>query len=118
MPRFVTLLPKEKPVRDERYKKFISRKPCSVCGSRSQSDPHHQQEAGNGTMGGKVSDLRCVPLCHWHHEEYNRIGRESFMRKYPWWKPEILIERFNREWDSQQEASQLLERNSTHGKRF
>lgn len=100
----VRSFPKEKPVEDERYRAFINGKPCSVSRKPGPSVAHHQPEKGKSTMGGKCSDRRCVPLAQKFHDEYHRIGRESFQRKYPWWKPEKLIERYNREYDSQQEA--------------
>ena len=90
---------KEPVFRSVAYKKFIAGKLCSICGSRSQSAPHHAQEKGDGKMGGKTSDRNCVPLCPFHHRQYHDIGRDSFHRKHPFWRPERLIESFNREWE-------------------
>lgn len=97
--RMVRPQPKEKPVKDEAFKAFVRAKKCSVCGKR-EVVAHHHPEKGKSVMGGKVSDRRCIPFCLDHHEEYHRIGRETFARKYPWWRPEELIEALNREYDN------------------
>jgi hypothetical protein len=97
--RMVRPQPKEKPVKDEKFKVFVRTKKCSVCGKRG-AVAHHQSEKGKSVMGGKVSDRRCLPFCPDHHEEYHRIGRETFARKHPRWNPEGLIGALNREYDS------------------
>lgn len=89
----MTVCFKEKPLRDRKYIKYVSGKPCSVCGASTASDPHHYQPSGNGKMGGKIGDDFALPLCNRHHSEYHRIGRESFKRKYPGWDPEGIISR-------------------------
>jgi hypothetical protein len=100
-------LQKEKPVISKPYRMWISLKPCLACPPKRpheyfpQSDPHHWQKKGHGTMGGKCSDLRCTPLCHPHHVEYDLIGRDSFMAKYGLTEDGIenIIKAFNDEWE-------------------
>lgn len=98
----VNPLPKEKPERNEAYLAFIRGKPCSVTGKHGQSVAHHHPKHGHSTMGGKCSDFRALPITQHLHDEYHRIGRTSFQRKYPHWRPEELIARFNREWELKQ----------------
>lgn len=61
---------KIKPVRSKRYLSFIRSKPCIVCGSLLHAQAMHHS-FGQGTMGGKPSDLWCLPGCHsCHHLEH------------------------------------------------
>lgn len=79
------------PAEDPHYLDFIRSQPCLIC-QRPWVDPHHQTEAGQGTMGGKCSDYRAVPLCggiDGHHTgngtkaqpgSYHVIGRALYRR--------------------------------------
>lgn len=60
------LLPKPKRIKSEKYKAWVRKLPCVICGN-IQTDPHHQQKKGEGKMGGKADDTRCIPLCLAHH---------------------------------------------------
>jgi len=57
------------------YRKWVAMEhPCMICGSEGEDrHPHHWQGLGEGIMGGKVPDHRCVPLCAKHH-----TGNEGF----------------------------------------
>ena len=54
---------KEKPVRDQARLAFVRSMPCFTCGAVKGVHAHHEQEEGHGTMGGKSSDRRSIPLC-------------------------------------------------------
>lgn len=81
---------KVKPARDKKYLAFIRSLPCLVCQRPGPSDPHHEQEKGHGTMAGKCSDYRTVPLCHTHHRERHDKGCTVDM--------DGAIERLNATW--------------------
>lgn len=51
-----------------------------LCHGRIEA--HHAELPGEGAMGIKPGDDRCVPLCGKHHEEGHRIGWKSFEEKY------------------------------------
>lgn len=87
-----------KPYRNSQYRIFVASHRCSVCGGNYGVVPHHHQEEGQGIMGGKVGDDRCVPLCFYCHNKYHSVGRSSFKRMYPWWNPERIINAMQREW--------------------
>lgn len=55
----------------------IRQLPCSVCGKRGPSDPHHVRSRG---AGGKADVL--VPLCRRDHDLLHQIGRVSFEKRY------------------------------------
>ncbi len=61
------------------YKKFISSKPCCVCG-RKPVDFDHLKARGFGS--GKLNDLTGIPLCRQHHSERGQIGNEKFEAKH------------------------------------
>jgi hypothetical protein len=66
-------------LRDKDHRKFVSRRPCLVCG-RAPSDPHHLRFAQPRALGRKVSDEFTVPVCRLHHREIHRHGNEA-----AWW---------------------------------
>lgn len=59
--RLVVPIPKERPVRDEAYRRRVAALPCAHCGRIGQSQAAHGDE-GKG-MGIKSSDETCFPLC-------------------------------------------------------
>jgi hypothetical protein len=70
-----------KPVRerDRHHLKFVTTRPCLICG-RSPSDAHHVKFAEQRALGRKVSDRFTVPVCRLHHRELHRRGNER-----AWW---------------------------------
>lgn len=87
---------KVKPWRSPKYMKWISSLECCITDAPGPNDPHHSNEPGHGTMGGKCSDARCLPLAHWLHQEVER-GEAEFWEF--WGKdPEALIAFYNAEW--------------------
>jgi hypothetical protein len=66
-------------IRDKQHLKFVSNKPCLVCG-RAPADAHHLRYTQPSAMGRKVSDEFTVPLCRTHHSELHRHGQEK-----DWW---------------------------------
>jgi len=73
--------PKIQPVRSRHYLAWIRTKPCAYCGRRYGIQAAHQG-LGEGIMGGKVSDLRCVPLCHDCHRAEHAQGHDTFWQGY------------------------------------
>ena len=56
------------------YRRFVASYPCCHC-LKMGSDPHHHQEPGEGVIGGKVGDDKCVPLCFACHRDIHQYGR-------------------------------------------
>lgn len=67
------------PVRDPKYLAWIRTLPSIVSG-RTPCDACHT--GTDGGMSMKASDYSCVPMTRAEHEEYHRIGREAFARRY------------------------------------
>lgn len=62
------MIPKNKPFRSEKYKKWIRTQPCCNCGSIGV-DPHHLTGMGNmGGMGTTAPDTMIMPLCRTCHD--------------------------------------------------
>jgi hypothetical protein len=76
----VLAFPETRRLRDKVHIKWVSRRPCLICG-RQPSDPHHLRFAQPRTLGRKVSDEFLVPLCRTHHREVHRASDEV-----DWWK--------------------------------
>ncbi|MCP3941068.1 MAG: DUF968 domain-containing protein [Desulfobacteraceae bacterium] len=103
--------PKNKPERSKAYRQWIRSKPCLICGYTMNDsfpdeygvDPHHESEKGHGTMGGKTTDKRCVPLCSIHHT-YSTNSRHNTSREEFWQDIDIeaIILEYNREWEELQ----------------
>jgi hypothetical protein len=72
-------IPKERRVCNKLHLRFVSSKPCLVCG-RQPSRAHHVRYAQERGLGMKVSDEYTVPLCSVHHDELQRVGNEKI-----WW---------------------------------
>lgn len=96
--------PKSVTIKDPAYIEWIRSLPCVVTGSRSVSDPHHVSEQGHGSMAGKTSDRRAIPLCHRLHVELHQTGRETFAKKYNL-DYEFEIERLNKCWKENNSSS-------------
>ncbi len=62
--------------RSQKYREWISRQSCLVCGF-GPSDPHHEN-LGEGFMAGKSPDTHCVPLCRSCHDLRHSIGPASY----------------------------------------
>jgi hypothetical protein len=76
----VLLYPEPRRLRDRQHVKYVSKRPCLICG-REPSDPHHLRFAQQPALGRKVSDEFVVPLCRSHHREVHRSSDEI-----GWWK--------------------------------
>lgn len=76
--------PRRGPLRDVKYRRYLYARKClmAVLGFsecyKGDSDPAHTQNNG---MRSKGPDSSCVPLCRWHHIEYDR-DRHRFEIKY------------------------------------
>ena len=76
----VLLLSEPRRLRDKAHVRYVSKRPCLICG-RQPSDPHHVRFAQHPALGRKVSDEFTVPLCRTHHRELHRSSDEA-----GWWK--------------------------------
>jgi hypothetical protein len=76
----VLSFPETRRLRDKVHIKWVSKRPCLICG-RQPSDPHHLRFAQPRALGRKVSDEFIVPLCRAHHREVHRSSDEV-----AWWK--------------------------------
>ena len=72
-------LPEPRRFRDKTHCKFVSTRPCLICG-RQPADAHHLRFAQHPALGRKVSDEFIVPLCRGHHREVHGSGDEA-----SWW---------------------------------
>ena len=102
------MFPKPKTERDKAYRHWVASLECVVCRSNLPCAAHHVPEKGKGSKGAKVSDYRCLPLCHpsvgreGHHMEYHRVGRETFARTHDL-DLEVLIMAYNRVYERREE---------------
>jgi hypothetical protein len=76
----VLSLPEPRRLRDKAHIRYVSKRPCLICG-RQPSDPHHIRFAQQRALGRKVSDEFIVPLCRTHHREVHRSSDEV-----AWWR--------------------------------
>jgi hypothetical protein len=60
-------LPKDVPVVDEAYRRFVRSLPCLVPGCCNPSIFHHQHKKGHGAKGALCTDYRGMNICEWHH---------------------------------------------------
>ena len=73
------------PIRSQGHLAWVRGHECSAtgfnnCGGRMEA--HHVRRGADGGTGRKPGDDRCVPLCATHHEEFHRLGHDTFERKY------------------------------------
>jgi len=77
------ILPNPKPetYRSEKYKQFIRKQPCIVCGHLI-THHHHESDLKNfgGGMGKKCHDYISLPLCDMCHRFRENNGFESFWK--------------------------------------
>lgn len=64
-----------------KYIDWVRLLPCVIC-LKPESDPHHINKKGHGSMAKKASDSRTIPLCRYHHTKYHQIGRDTFASEY------------------------------------
>lgn len=74
-------LVKKGPARSIAHRKAVACEPCCVCGSPDKtgepiSQAHHSRVLSPKTLGVRVSDYSCVPLCVIHHDALHAIGDE------------------------------------------
>ncbi len=72
---------------DEAFKAFVIKFGCEIGhGCFGPLDPHHLRHGVpywmKGGMGQQPHDHACVCLCRKHHEEFHRIGRETFAKRH------------------------------------
>jgi len=90
----VLSLPEPRRVRGKAHIKYVTKRPCLICG-RQPSDPHHLRFAQQRALARKVSDEFTVPLCRSHHREVHRVSDEA-----AWWKQSGIdaLEAANKLW--------------------
>lgn len=76
------------PARSSDWLARVRSLPCLACAHGRQQSPtraHHPKGLFPRTMGKRVSDLLCLPLCDWHHTQgpdaLHRTGDEL-----AWWR--------------------------------
>lgn len=76
------------PERNAAWLARVRQMPCLCCPHGRQTSPtraHHTRGLFPRTMGVRVSDLLCLPLCDWHHttgpDALHKSGDEL-----GWWK--------------------------------
>lgn len=67
------MFPKIKPVRSEKYRKWVKSLPSVVSG-KPADDPHHLIGYGYGGMGTKAPDIFTFPLTRLEHTELHNVG--------------------------------------------
>lgn len=70
------LIPKQKPIRCEKHRRFIASLPCLMTGRYDCQAAHIRH--GYLSMGSKPSDARCVPLNWEEHLRQHTIGEAKF----------------------------------------
>jgi hypothetical protein len=79
----VVSAPKDAPIRDEAYRRYVAALPCLLCGVVGYSQAAHA-DRGKG-LGMKACDTTCYPLCgtrtgepgcHWLVGTSGRVPRE------------------------------------------
>ena len=88
------LIPKIKPIRDEKYRRYLHEQPCRACGGGPCQAAHLGHARG---MGYKEGDDWCVSLCERCHllMDTHPKGKEYF------WMTKVAIpeaKRAYREW--------------------
>lgn len=65
------------PWRSEAHKALVRREPCLVCGDFAHH-AHHIRECLPRTMGVRVGDEWCVPLCERDHRALHETNNVTF----------------------------------------
>lgn len=74
-------IPKPKRIKSEAILKSVRLWGCLVDNRDciGVTEPHHVKTRG---AGGDDTIENLMPLCHYHHDEVGRLGRQSFIKKY------------------------------------
>lgn len=83
------LIPKNKPIRSEKHRRFIASLPCVVSGAHDTQAAHIRLGNGGG-MGMKPCDSCTIPLSVAQHALQGIIGEHAF------WSPHGGYERATR----------------------
>ncbi len=86
--------PPVKAKRDPKYLAWVRKMPSLISG-RTPCDACHT--GSDGGMSQKASDFSCVPMTREEHQEYHRIGKAAFERKYGV-NFAVEVARLNAEW--------------------
>jgi hypothetical protein len=87
----------EKPVRNERYKRFVKSFACAACEATRDVDPCHTGPHGLSVKG---CDLKVIPLCRPCHEAMG-ANPKAFAKRYGLNVPK-LIKSLNALWAERQ----------------
>ena len=66
------MFPKDPPVRDPEYRRWLSTLSCAFCGSPPPSEVSHHGNTGG--MGLKASDAEALPACRACHRRWHDTG--------------------------------------------
>ncbi len=90
------LIPKNKPLRNEKYLAYLKTQPCESCGLPDHSDPAHVNAGHEGGWGMKGPDSLAVSLCrrcHMDQEDnpgagwwFENVFKQMRRDKYQEWK--------------------------------
>jgi hypothetical protein len=72
---------KQKPLRDDKYLRWVKSLPSVVSG-RQADDPHHLIGHGQSGMGTKVTDYWTFPLTRDEHTELHNMGYKEWEKIY------------------------------------
>lgn len=70
---------KEKRIFDLKLIEKTRKMPCTACGKRGPSDPHHIKSKKSG---GDDIPQNLMPLCREHHTMVHKIGLFTFSQKF------------------------------------
>jgi hypothetical protein len=101
--------PKEVPVVDEAYRRFVRGLPCLIPGCAGSSIFHHQHKKGHGVKGALCTDYRGLNICEWHHTlggterlpgSYHGMGKLTGWRFWQHYGVDVetMIHDLNRAW--------------------
>ncbi len=90
------LIPKNKPLRNEKYLAYLRTQPCEACGLPDHSDAAHVNAGHEGGWGMKGPDSLAVSLdrrCHMAQEDnpgpqwwFENVFKQMRRDKYQEWK--------------------------------
>lgn len=76
------------PDRNSAWLARLRSRPCVVCPHGGQTTPtraHHPKGLFPRTMGKRISDLLCLPLCDWHHTD-GPVALHCYGDELAWWR--------------------------------
>lgn len=69
------------PIRDRAHLHRVATHPCLICG-QPYVQAHHPRECHPRTMGVRIGDDTCVPVCVLHHAEIHATNTDALWRRH------------------------------------